>query len=70
MSDEHPALLVDLPTSVRGFCFHDDNGEEFIILNSRLTREQNRLTYDHERKHIERGEMYETNYIEYGGNAS
>ena len=70
MNDERPALLVDLPTSVRGFCFHDDNGEEFIILNSRLTREQNRLTYDHERKHIERGEMYETNYIEYGGNAS
>lgn len=70
MNDERQALLVDLPTSVRGFCFHDDNGEEFIILNSRLTREQNRLTYDHERKHIERGEMYETNYIEYGGNAS
>ena len=70
MNEERAAVLVDLPTSVRGFCFHDDNGEEFIILNSRLTWEQNRLTYDHERKHIERGEMYETNYIEYGGNAS
>jgi len=70
MNDERPALLVDLPTSVRGFCFHDDDGEEFIVLNSRLTREQNCLTYDHERKHIEHGEMYKTNYIEYGGNAS
>ena len=28
--DERPALLVNLPTSVRGFCFHDDDGEPHI----------------------------------------
>ena len=60
--------LMDLPTSVRGFCYHDDNGEEFIILNSRLSWEQNRKTYDHEKKHIDRGDMYEPTYNEYGGN--
>ena len=63
--NEKEALLVDLPTSVRGFCYHDDNGEEFVILNARLTREQNLKTYDHEQKHIERGELYEPTYIEY-----
>lgn len=60
-----PARLMDLPTSVRGFCYHDDNGEEFIILNSRLTHEQNRKTFDHEMEHIENEEMYDQNYNEY-----
>ena len=67
MNNERPAQLVDLPTSVRGFCYHDDDGEEFVILNSRLTREQNMTTYDHERKHLVRGDMYEPTYDEYGG---
>ena len=67
MSEPRPARLVDLPVSVRGFCFHDDNGDEFIILNSRLTWEQNRDTYLHEQEHIERGEMYDQNYNEYEG---
>ena len=33
--------------------------------NARLTREQNRKTYDHERDHIARGDMYEPKYREY-----
>ena len=60
-----PARLMDLPTSVRGFCYHDDDGEEFIILNSRLTHEQNRKTFDHETKHIKSSEMYDKTYNEY-----
>ena len=62
MNDERPATLVDLPTTVRGFCYHDDNGEEYVVVNARLTREQNRKTYDH----IRRGDMYEPTYDEYG----
>ena len=65
MIEERPVALVNLPTSVRGLCFHDDNGEEYIVLNSRLTREQNRKTWEHERKHIADGDMYESTYIEY-----
>ena len=67
MTDERPAILDNLPTTVRGFCFHDNDGEAFIVLNARLTWEQNRRTYDHEKRHIERGEMYEPTYNEYGG---
>lgn len=63
--NEKEALLVDLPTSVRGFCYHDDDGEAFVVLNARLTREQNLKTYDHEQKHIERGDLYEPTYNEY-----
>ena len=66
MTDNRPAQLLDLPTTVRGFCYHDNEGEEFIVLNSRLTREANRKTFDHEQKHIERGELYEPTYLEYG----
>ena len=58
-------ILQDLPTTVRGFCYHDDDGEPVIVVNARLTREANRKTYDHEQKHIERGELYEPTYIEY-----
>jgi len=64
MSDV-PARLVDLPTSVRGFCFHDDDGEPYIVLNARLTREANRQTYDHERAHILRGDLDNVQYMEY-----
>ena len=67
MTEDRPAILDNLPTTVRGFCFHDDDGEAFVVVNARLTREQNRRTYDHEKKHIDRGDMYEPTYNEYGG---
>ena len=62
---ENRVILQDLPTSVRGFVFQGEDGEPVIVVNSRLTREQNRKTYDHERGHIRRGEMNDPNYIEY-----
>lgn len=65
LMDEERAILVDLPTSVRGFVYLDDNGDPKIVVNARLTREQNRRTWDHEKKHIARGDMNEPNYIEY-----
>lgn len=65
MIDDRPAMLVDLPTSIRGFCFHDDDGEEYIVLNSRMTREQNKQTYDHELKHINNNELFNELYVEY-----
>ena len=64
---EKKVILQDLPTTVRGFCYHDDDGEEFVVLNSRLTREQNLTTYKHEQKHLAQGDMYEPDYNEYGG---
>lgn len=63
--DENRVILQDLPTGIRGFVFQGDDGEPVIVVNSRLTREQNRKTYDHERGHIDRGEMNEPTYHEY-----
>ena len=67
MIEERPARLENMPTTFRGFCYHDNDGEEFIVLNARHTRETNRRTWDHERRHIDRGELYEPTYDEYGG---
>ena len=64
---EDRVILENMPTSIRGYVFKDDDGAPVIVLNSRLSREQNRRTYEHERQHIERGEMDETTYNEYGG---
>ena len=63
--DESRVILQDLPTTVRGFVFLGDDGEPVIVVNSRLTREQNLLTWIHERMHIIRNELTDTNYIEY-----
>lgn len=64
--NDQPARMADMPTSVRGFTFHDDEGEEFVVLNSRLTWEQNRQTYDHEMEHIRLKELDDPDYKEYG----
>lgn len=65
--DENRVILQDLPTSVRGFVFQDPDGNPVIVVNSRLTREQNRRTYKHEQSHIDRNELNEPTYNEYGG---
>ena len=67
MSETRPATLINMPTTVRGFCYHDGDGEEFVILNSRLTREANQKTWLHEQEHIQNGELYDQTYNEYGG---
>ena len=67
---EDRAILADLPTSIRGFVYLGDDGEPVIVVNSRLTREQNIMTFDHEKKHIERGELTDIDYHEYGGNTA
>jgi len=63
--NENEVVLADLPTSVRGFVFMDDEGEPVIVVNSRLTREQNRKTFRHERRHIRRGDLTNKTYHEY-----
>lgn len=64
--NEPIVILRDLPTSVRGFCYHDDEGTAFIVINSRLPHEIQILTFRHELEHIQHGEMYNMNYLEYG----
>ena len=52
--------IVDLPPRVRGFVTKK-NGEPVIVLNARLTREQNLKTYLHELRHIRNGDFEKEN---------
>ena len=61
-----PVVLRDLPASVRGFVCLGSDYEPIIVLNSSLSREQQMKTYRHELNHILRGEVWDSNYNEYG----
>lgn len=60
-----PIVLKDLPVHVRGFVCLGSDFEPIIIINARMTREQQLRTYRHEIKHLQRGEIYNVNYHEY-----
>lgn len=62
-----PIVLKDLPVSIHGFVCLGSDFEPIIVINSRLSVEQQRRTYQHELLHIQRGEMFNENYHEYGG---
>jgi hypothetical protein len=44
--------LFDLPLAVHALCTEDENGEQVVILNSRLSREDNLKSYEHELMHV------------------
>ena len=66
MSDV-PIILKDMPVEVRGFVCLGSDYEPVIVINSRLSREQQRKTYEHELLHLRRGDMFNEEYHEYGG---
>ena len=63
--DNIPIILKDLPVHVRGFDCLGSDFEPIIVINARMSREQQLRTYKHEIKHLQRGEMYNVNYHEY-----
>lgn len=69
MDYEYPVILLDLPTTVRGFVTLGEDFSPCIIINSRMSAEQQRKTYRHEVAHLLRGDMYNEDFHEYGGSA-
>lgn len=65
--DSVPVILRDLPTTVKGFCCLGSDYEPIIVINSRMTHEQQLKTYKHELRHIRSGEIYDPDYTEYPG---
>jgi len=63
--DNIPIVLKDLPVHVRGFVCLGSDFEPIIVINARMSKEQQLRTYRHEIKHLQRGEMYNVNYHEY-----
>lgn len=62
-----PVVLKDLPSGIRGFVCLGSDYEPVIVLNSTLSREQQRETYRHEMRHILSGEVWDEDYREYCG---
>jgi len=58
-------VCKDLPSTVRGCCFHDDDGQAIVLLNANLTIQAQKKTLRHEIGHIVRGDMDNLNYREY-----
>ena len=65
MEDNIRVILQDMPTSVRGLVYLDGTYSYVIVLNSRMTHEIQRKTYEHELKHIHNGETTNLLYKEY-----
>lgn len=57
--------LYSLPGSIRGFCYHDDELNSYIIINADLEHQQQVDTLRHELEHIENDEMYDPDFREY-----
>lgn len=58
--DNISVKLEDLPCSVRGFvvrCFDENEIHYTVILNAKLSDEQQRRTYEHEVEHIRRSDF-------------
>lgn len=63
--DDIHTVFQDLPCTVRGFCYHDDDGNAFIVINARMSRAQQKQTFRHELRHIRTGQLYDPAYREY-----
>lgn len=57
--------VQDLPASVRGIVYHDDDLTPFIIINAKMDRAHQLSALRHELDHIEHGQMYDPDYREY-----
>lgn len=55
--DEIFTRVAPLPVSISGYTVRDRNGDFNIILNDRLTHERQMEAYNHELRHIQRGDF-------------
>lgn len=54
-----------IPLSVRACCYHDDDGNDYVLYNPALSRDAALKALEHELLHIVNNEMYDEDYKEY-----
>ena len=67
--DDVPVVLMDLPSRVRGFVCLGSDYNPCIVINARLSAEQQKKTWRHEMNHILNGDMDNHDFHEYGDQA-
>lgn len=55
---EYRVIMLDLPTTVKGYVLQTFDGYSTIVLNSRLNIWQNRASFLHEMEHIIRDDFH------------
>lgn len=55
----------NLPTKIKGFSYHDDEGRFIVVLNTKLGILKNKDTTKHELLHILRDDHYNPGFMEY-----
>lgn len=65
MIGEPRVIVMDLPTTIKGFVYIDSTYSHVIVLNARMTHEIQKQTYDHEMNHIIHGDQTDITYMEY-----
>ena len=50
-------VLMDLPTTVRGFVRENPDGSYTIVINARMSIDMQRVALQHELRHIQRGDL-------------
>lgn len=61
---EYAVRLVDLPGDIGGAVRLSEDGFFNIYINAKLSPEAQRKAFDHEAKHIERGDLFNDRSIE------
>ena len=56
---------TELPASIGGLCYHDDDGNEYILINSYCSPEKQKRSFAHEVRHLRQGDPYDIYYVEY-----
>lgn len=54
-----------LPASVKACCYHDNDCNEFILVNPIYSHKSQKESIRHEVKHLINGEMYDKDFHEY-----
>lgn len=58
-------VTTRLPGGVRACTYHDEDGNEFLVVNDFCCPRAKREAADHELRHIRRGETFDPAYREY-----
>ena len=51
--------IIDAPTGLKGFVRADEDGNENIYINGRLSEAEKKRTYEHEMLHVKRGHLFD-----------
>lgn len=56
--------IVNMPVSIKGLTTKDSNGDYNIYINANISSNEQKIAYDHENDHINKGHFYSALSVE------